>query len=146
LKPLMDVMLAEDLSVWILNGMILTAGVGSSLLALVALIPASRGKRLVAFALAAPALLDGIGVSVWLLVQFLGAKHDPAYTGAISDLVGDLIFMAGPPLLTGCIAVLVILAKSASPRCFLTLHMHWTAGFCLGLTRNIASDVRRCND
>ena len=43
-----NLMLAEDIGGWLLAGTLITAGIVSSLLALIALIPASRGNRLAA--------------------------------------------------------------------------------------------------
>ena len=108
----MSVILAEDIGGWLLAGGVLARGVVSSLLALLALIPASRGKRSIAITLLTPSLIVSTGVTIWLVTQFIGNHRHGIDVAIGSDLIGPWIFMAGPSFLTGVIAILVTWAKS----------------------------------
>src|SRR6186997_576338 len=79
----MNVILAENISGWLFAGTLLTAGIVSSLLALVALIPASRGNRPAAILLGAPAvLLAAAGITAWVIADTIRSPQPVSSGGA----------------------------------------------------------------
>ena len=107
----MQIMLAEDLGGWLLAGSVLFGGLGFSVLALGALIPAWKGDRVFTLLLAAPAFVLGVIVTGWLVHGYVGrAPADPSYNPT-PDFVMDWIFMAAPALVTSLLAVTVLWNK-----------------------------------
>jgi hypothetical protein len=110
------VILAEDIGGWLLAGMLVTAGLASALLALLALIPASRGNRSAAIFMTAPALLAAVAVTLFVIGNMIRDHVRGSDTGTLSDAFFSWLIFVGPPLLTGGIATLVIWAKCPRTR------------------------------
>lgn len=106
----MNLILAEDIGGWLAAGTLLLAGVISSLLALLALIPASKGIRSAAILLGAPAVLTTLSVTAWIIIETI--RHRGSPESSVSDMFISWLMLAGLPLLTGGIAFWVIWAKS----------------------------------
>ena len=79
---------AEALGGWLLAAGILFGGLGTAVLALVALFPASRGNRSLTLSLSAPALILGALVTFWFGYGYVtSGLHDPDFE------VGHDLFM-----------------------------------------------------
>jgi len=102
----MHVMLAEDIGGWLVAGGLLFGGLGASLLALGALLPALRGNRPLTVALIAPAIIMVILTTFWLAQAYVQREgHDREEV--IENYVRPWFFMAFLPLVTS-LAVFVV--------------------------------------
>lgn len=112
----MHCILAEDIGPWLLAAGALFGGLGLSVLALGALLPAWKGHRLLTLALAVPAFLLGIVVTLWLGFGSLAEIHDPDFEFG-HDLFLPWLFMAGPSLVTSVLAVTVLCIRRNRMTC-----------------------------
>lgn len=86
----------------------------ASLLALAALVPASRGNRSTTLAMAAPAFVIGVLLTLAMIYGFVTAGlHDPDYT--LHDFVVPWLVFAAPPLATSVLAVSVMYLRRRTP-------------------------------
>ena len=109
------VMLADSIDGGIQAMLIICGSLATAVLALCALGPASRGNRKLAFILAAPALVFGLLTTFYLLYGYVrDGLHDP--DSDLSDFMAPWACMAGPALLTGFAATLVLWLKKAKPK------------------------------
>ena len=108
----MRVLFAEDTGGWILAGSVLFGGLATSVLALIALIPAWKGRRALALSLSAPALVMGVIATVWLVIDYAKVQPDPdpSYNATL-DFFMELLIMAGPALVTSLLAMAVLWYK-----------------------------------
>src|SRR5206468_2460170 len=105
------VMLAEDIGGWLLAAGALFGGLGVSVLALGALIPASKGNSSLTFILSVPAFALGLIVSAWFGYGYIkDGFHDPD-SEIGHDFIVPWLLMAGPALLTSLLAVSVLWLK-----------------------------------
>ncbi len=96
--------LAEDIGGWLFAALVLFGGLGAALLAMIALIPARKGHRALALTLSVPALILGLGVTIWLGYGFMTSNlHDPDLD-LWQDHVLPWLLMAGPSLATSLLA------------------------------------------
>ena len=103
----MHLILAENIDGWLFGAALFFGGLLVSILALVALVPAARRNRAATFALAAPALLVGLLVTIWVGYGFItDGLRDPDYS--IRDFLAPWFMLAGPPLACGLLAVAVL--------------------------------------
>jgi|GEM_PF-6327817 hypothetical protein len=68
-------MLAEDIGGWLVAGAFLFGGLAASLIALIALFPAWRGKGLWTFVLVAPAAISAMLALWWLADGYMQVDH-----------------------------------------------------------------------
>src|SRR5438552_7113897 len=107
----MNVIIAENLNGWLFAAMIFFGGIIASLLALGALFPASCGKRSLTFTLAGPAFIAGILITLWFGYGYItDGLHDPDYSPR--DFLMPWLFLAGPPLATSLLALLVFWSRN----------------------------------
>ena len=100
--------LAEDIGGWLFAALVLFGGLGAAVLALGALIPAWKGKSALCLALSGPAVVLGIGVTVWLGYGFISSTmHDPELD-IRQDLLLPWLLMAGPSTVTSVLALVVL--------------------------------------
>src|SRR5205809_356445 len=104
----MNAMLANDIGGGIFALLVIVAGLVSSVLALAALIPANRGKRAPAIVLFAPAIVTAATVTVGMIWQCATDRSTGSFGGRVLEWLPFWILFAGPPLLTGAIAILVL--------------------------------------
>ena len=101
-------MFAEDIGGWLVAGIFLLGGIASAMLALVALIPAVKGKRLFTLAMIIPALLMCVLVTGWLIGAYRQRSfHD--HEEIVENYLKPWLVMALPPLATSLIAGVVLL-------------------------------------
>ena len=107
----MPSILAENLDGWLFGAALFFGGLLVSILALVALVPAARRNRAGTFALAAPALVVGLLITLWVGYGFItDGLRDPDYS--IRDFLTPWLVMAGPPLACGLLAVAVLIFRT----------------------------------
>jgi hypothetical protein len=83
-----------------------------SLVALAALVPASRGNRQATLAMAAPAFVIGVLLTLAMGYGFItAAMRDPDYE--LRDFAVPWLVIAGPPLGTSLLAVAVLWLRRA---------------------------------
>jgi len=107
----MGVILAEDIGGWLVAAAALFGGLAASVLALCALIPAFKRNLLLTLVLSAPALVLGIDVTVWLGYGFVSSGPPDSDFDLAHDLIMPWTMMAGPSLVTGLLAMAVVLYK-----------------------------------
>ena len=96
---------------WLLAAGAIFGGLGASVLALGALIPASKGNRPLTLTLSAPAFVLGVAVTAWLgYGYFKDSLHDSDFEIG-HDLIMPWAVMAGPALVTGLLAMTVLWYK-----------------------------------
>jgi len=106
----MHVMLAEDIGGWLIAGAFFFGGMGSSILALGALFPASRGNWPLTFLLIAPAIIIVLAISFWLGYGYV--KDGVQQPDELSEnYIKPWIIMAGLPLITSLVAGVVLCVK-----------------------------------
>jgi len=107
-KAFVPMILAEDIGGWLFAALVLFGGFGAAFLAMTALIPAWKGHLALALTLSVPALILGLGVTVWLGYGFMTSNlHDPDLD-VWQDHVLPWLLMAGPSLVTGALALAVL--------------------------------------
>lgn len=107
----MHLILAENLNGWIFAAGILLGGLIATVLALCALAPAWQRNRRLTVILIAPALVIGMLITIWLGYGFItDGLHDP--DSSVSDFVLLWLLMAGPPLATSLLAIVVLVFSS----------------------------------
>lgn len=94
----MHVMLAESIDGGIFALLVILGELAAILLALVALIPAAHGHRLLVLLLIAPAILMVIFATCWLGQSFFSGDPEERHELA-SDALGMWFLFAFPPLL-----------------------------------------------
>jgi hypothetical protein len=110
----MHPILAENLNGWLFAAALFFGGLLASILALVALVPAAQRDRARTLALAAPALVVGLLVTLWVGYGFITeGMHDPSYS--IRDFLTPWLMLAGPPLASGLLAVAVLWVRTKRP-------------------------------
>jgi hypothetical protein len=110
----MHPILAENLNGWLFAAALFFGGLLASILALCALIPAARRNRARTLALAAPALIVGLLVTLWTGYGFItDGMRDPSYS--LRDFFTPWIMFAGPPLACGLLAVAVLWIRIRTP-------------------------------
>ena len=103
-------MLADSIDGGILAFLFVCGGLATSLVALVALVPASQGNRRLTLILIAPASICGLLFTVYFACGYVkDGLHDPSYE--LSDFILPWAFMAGPALVTSLIAIFVVWLK-----------------------------------
>ena len=103
----MPVIFAEALDGWLFAAALMFGGLAASLLALGALFPAWRGNRSLTFALAAPAIIVVLLVTLWIGYGYVtDGLRDPSFS--VSDFMMPWLFLAGPSLATSLLAILVL--------------------------------------
>jgi hypothetical protein len=103
--------LAEDIGGWLVAAAALFGGLGLAALAALALIPAFNGKRSIAVCLAAPALILGILVTIWIWGGYFKSGLHDSEADIAHDVVMPWIVMAGPSLLMSVITMAVAWGK-----------------------------------
>lgn len=106
----MHIMLAEDIGPWLVAGALLVGSLVTSILALGALYPASRGKRRLAFCLIVPAVI----VALLAIYYFANAYIHRDFHNREEILVNYLqpwLVMGLPPLATSALAAALLLRK-----------------------------------
>lgn len=107
----MHLFLAESLDGWLFAAAALLGGLLTSLLALAALVPARQRNRPLTFALAAPAFVVVLLVTLWVGYGLItDGLHDPDYS--LADFAVPWLIMAGPSLATGLLAVAVLWVRT----------------------------------
>ncbi len=104
----MHIMLAEEIGGWLIAAGALFGGAGMSALALIALIPASKGKSLLTLLLSAPAFILGVLVTIWLGYGYFSYSQHQVGFEIGSDLVRPWVFMAAPSLVTSLLAWIIL--------------------------------------
>ena len=100
----MHTILAEALDGWLVAAAAFFGGLAASILALGALVPARQRNRPLMLALAAPAFIVGVLVTLWIGYGFVtDGLHDPDYS--MSDFAIPWLIMAGPSFATSLLAV-----------------------------------------
>jgi hypothetical protein len=99
-------MLAEGMG-GISEGGLFFGGIGASLAALIALIPAARGRRLPTILMIGPAMILGIFYTCRLMAGFIRGGVYNAHEFDIA-FVGPWTFIAAPSLATSLVAGLVL--------------------------------------
>jgi hypothetical protein len=85
-------------------------GLVASVLALGAVVPAWRGNRVRTIALAAPALVVVLLVTIWTGYEYLtDGLRDPDLS--IDDFVAPWLFLAGPSFAASLLAISVLLLR-----------------------------------
>lgn len=97
-------MLAESLDGWLVAAGLLFGGIAASLLALVALFPASKGKAATTLTLLAPAAIVTIGITCWLGYGYYARSPMHNHEEVIDNYVRPWFFMASLPLATSLLA------------------------------------------
>jgi hypothetical protein len=111
----MHPILAENLNGWLFAAAVFFGGLIASVLALCALVPAWRGNRRSAFVLASPALVIGVLMTLWGGYWFItDGMRDPDYS--LSDFVLPWLVMAGAPLATSLLAIVVLVFSTRRSR------------------------------
>jgi hypothetical protein len=106
----MRVILGEDLTGWLAAAVFLFGGLGASILALCALVPASRDNRPLTLGLIAPAMLMFLWVTCWLAHSYF-LRENPDREELIENYVEPWFLMALPPLITGLLPCFVLWFK-----------------------------------
>lgn len=104
-------MLAEDIGGWIFVGGVLLAGFATSLLALIAIIPARKGKRAFTLLLAAPAFVVGVSATIWCVHGYMRQSPADSNYNPTPDFIFELLIVAAPALATSLLAVTVLWYK-----------------------------------
>ena len=103
----MTIMLAEDLTGWGIAALLFFGGAFASLLALGALVPASRGKRRLTITLIAPAIIIVILTTCYFsYIYTLNKVHD--HEEVMENYVHPWLIMAGPALVTSLLTGFVL--------------------------------------
>lgn len=106
----MHILLADSIDGGILAILFVLGGLVASVLALIALVPAFQGSWKQALVFCSPALIYGLGMTVYFLYGYLtDGLHDP--DAEPRDFILPWAFMAGPALATGLLAILVARRK-----------------------------------
>lgn len=106
----MHIMFAEDIGGWLIGGGLFFGGLGASVLALIALFPASKGVWPLTIGLIAPAVIIVVLATCWLAQgYFLRGNHDREEI--IENYVQPWFVMAFLPLVTSLLACLVLWFK-----------------------------------
>ncbi len=93
----MHILLAEDIGGWLAAGLLLLGGVASTVLALGALYPASKGMRSLVITLIAPAVIMTFLTTCYLAQAYTHrSSHDREEI--LINYVQPWFFMAFPPL------------------------------------------------
>jgi TRAP-type C4-dicarboxylate transport system permease small subunit len=103
-------MLAEDIGGWLVAGGLLFGGVGASLLALGALVPASRGNRSLTVLLVAPAIIVVLLTTCWLGYGYAQTESS-VHEEVMDNFVKPWFLMASLPLATSVVASMVLWFK-----------------------------------
>ncbi len=106
----MHVMFAEDIGGWLAAGLFLFGGLGASALALVAIIPARKGKGVFTALLVLPAVAMAIIATYWLGQAFFeGGSHEEDAT--MGDFIEPWLLMGFPSFFTSLLAGAVFFIK-----------------------------------
>jgi ABC-type dipeptide/oligopeptide/nickel transport system permease component len=103
-------MLAEDIGGWLVAGAFLVGALGTSILALGALVPAWRGNWPLTLALIAPAIVMFLLASCWIGQMYFQRDHHD-HDEIIENYVQPWFMMAFPPLITALLAGSVLWFK-----------------------------------
>jgi hypothetical protein len=102
----MHPILAENINGWLFAAAVFFGGLITSALALCALVPARQRNRRLTFALAAPALVFALLITLWTGYEFITeGLQDPDYS--MRDFAIPWLVMAGPSVVTGLLAIAV---------------------------------------
>lgn len=103
----MQPILAENLDGWLFGAAVLFGGLLASVLALCALVPARKNNRPLTFALAAPAFVVALLVTLCAAYGFItDGLHDP--DSSIGDFAVPWLMLAGPSFATSLLAIIVL--------------------------------------
>jgi ammonia channel protein AmtB len=107
-------LLAESLNGWLFAAAAFFVALIASLMALCAIGPARRRNRRMTLALAAPALVIGVVFTIAVGYGFItDGMRDPDYS--ISDFAVPWLMMAGPPLGSSLLAILILWVRMKTP-------------------------------
>ena len=107
----MHIILAEDIGPWLFAAMMLFAGLGATVLALIGIAPAIFAKRVLTLCLIAPALLVGLGATYWLgLCYYRAGTYDEEHF--VENVLQPWFLMAGLPLFTSLIVGTVLFFRT----------------------------------
>jgi hypothetical protein len=107
----MHVILAEDIGPWLFAALLLFAGLGGTVLALIGIAPAIFAKRMLTLCLIAPALFVGLGATYWLgLCYYRAGTYDQEHF--VENVLKPWFLMGGLPLITSLIVAIILFVRT----------------------------------
>ncbi len=107
----MPIMFAEDIGGWLVAGGVLFGSWATSMLALIALVPATRGRRRLTLCLITPALIMAV-VAVCYFANMYAHRESHDREEIFVNYIQPWFFMGLPPLATSALTTAFLLWNS----------------------------------